>query len=54
MIEDLHQKGLIHCDIKPDNILFGVNIILNKLTNDAIAHVFDHNNPLYLIDYGLA
>ena len=38
LLKQLHQKGLIHRDIKPDNFLFG-------LKNDI--------NNIYIIDFGL-
>ena len=38
LLETIHEKGLIHRDIKPDNFLFGIN---------------EHCNDLYLIDFGL-
>jgi len=38
ILKSIHDKGLVHRDIKPDNFLFGVN---NKF------------NHIYLIDFGL-
>lgn len=39
VIEYIHQKSLIHCDIKPDNFLMG------------IGH---QSNRVYIIDFGLS
>ena len=38
-IEFLHSKGFIHCDIKPENFVFGRD---------------NNSSTIYLIDYGLA
>ena len=35
----IHDKGVVHCDIKPHNILMGIG---------------DKSDTAYLIDYGLA
>lgn len=43
ILERLHEKGYIHCDIKPDNILIG--------NEDKDP---DLNRKIYLIDFGLA
>ena len=38
ILEDFHGEGLIHRDIKPDNIVFGAG---------------DNKDQIYLIDYGM-
>lgn len=38
-LEKLHEKGFVHCDLKPDNILIGLK---------------SEENMIYLIDFGLA
>ena len=43
LLEKLHMKGYIHCDIKPDNIMIG-----NFKVDPSLK------NKLYLIDFGLS
>lgn len=38
-LEYLHSKGIVHCDIKPENFMFGVGLRIHHL---------------YLIDFGLS
>lgn len=47
-IEFLHSYGFIHCDIKPDNFVLGLEQENNTKEKDK------ENFTLYLIDYGLA
>jgi serine/threonine protein kinase len=42
-LEDFHAVGLVHGDIKNDNILLGSNNISSK-----------ENRILYLIDFGIS
>lgn len=44
-IEEIHKKGIIHRDIKPDNF------IINNKNN---KYDKNDNNKLYIIDFGLA
>ena len=37
--ERLHDKGIVHCDIKPENILMGLN---------------KESNVVYLVDFGIS
>ena len=42
-IEYIHSKGIIHCDIKPENFVFNF-----EFSND------ENNLEIYLLDFGLA
>jgi serine/threonine protein kinase len=50
MVEDLHKLGIVHCDIKPDNILTQ-RVPLNKKANNSYEY---HLTELILIDYGIS
>lgn len=43
LLEKLHEKGYIHCDLKPDNIMIG------DFKKDPTL-----KNKLYLIDFGIS
>ena len=52
-VEKVHRMGIIHCDIKPENILLKINIGKNK--NDISVKLTDFgsacikNNPIFTI-----
>jgi serine/threonine protein kinase len=51
MIKGLHDIGIIHCDLKPDNILTH----REKSSKDlGMNELFDSSKPFYLIDYGIS
>ena len=39
VLEHIHEKGIVHCDIKPGNFIFGTG---------------EHAGRLHLIDFGLS
>ena len=43
LLEKLHDKGYIHCDIKPDNIMIG------NFNKDP-----KQNRKIFLIDFGIS
>ena len=43
LIKKMHEKGFVHCDLKPDNILIGID-------NEGASNV----NQLHLIDFGIS
>ena len=49
-LEELHNMGYTHNDIKPDNIMIGYN---PQLVKETSWNVFK-NTTLHLIDFGLA
>jgi casein kinase 1/casein kinase I family protein HRR25 len=42
-LKAFHDKGYVHCDIKPDNIMIG-----------DYEREFKEMNTIYLIDYGIS
>jgi serine/threonine protein kinase len=38
-VEQMHKVGYLHCDIKPDNILFGFN--RGPYSNDPLPFIVD-------------
>jgi serine/threonine protein kinase len=49
-MESLHRIGIIHCDLKPDNILIEKYAKNNKDVPDLNKVL----GTLYLIDYGIS
>jgi serine/threonine protein kinase len=50
MVEDLHRHGILHCDIKPDNILTQRVPSKRKINKSIDLEVA----KLILIDYGIS
>jgi serine/threonine protein kinase len=51
LIENLHKAGIIHCDLKPENIMTEKDTNLNYSNINAILNI---PNPFKLIDFGLS
>ena len=52
-IQNLHNKGYIHRDIKPTNFVLGRNDENNLLQNYNQG-IFKHDVNIYMVDFGLA
>jgi serine/threonine protein kinase len=50
MVEDLHKLGIVHCDIKPDNILTSRVPNRRRIDGDIDLNLME----LYFIDYGIS
>lgn len=44
-IDYLHQMGIIHCDIKPDNVLFNQSTRAIKLADFGLSYFYDKTDP---------
>jgi serine/threonine protein kinase len=51
LLEQVHLAGYLHCDVKPNNILFGIKDTLETILK---TNQNERKFSVYLIDFGLS